>query len=281
MELSDGYLARFSGVARLYGKDALSRLAGAHVTVIGVGGVGSWTVEALARSGIGVLTLIDMDDVCVTNTNRQLPALDGTIGHPKIDVLGNRVREINPECRVECVPMFVTPGNVDSLVPHDTHFVVEAVDRTSIKAAILHECRTRRTPVVTVGGSGGRRDPTRLQVADLAVSGHDMLLRLTRKRLRRVHQWEMGNGQYFGIRTVFSTEPQVFPWGDGSVCAEPEPDSPLRMDCASGVGAAAFLTGTVGFLAASEVVTQIATSQIVRPTPLTASPAAEPAQTNA
>jgi len=281
MPISDSYRERFSGLARLYGAPALERLWSARVTVIGVGGVGSWTVEALARSGIGSIDLIDLDDVCITNTNRQLPALVNTVGVPKIEVLEARVAEINPECRVTAVPMFVTPSNVEAILPREATFVIEAIDRTSVKAAILHECRRRGIPVVTVGGSGGRKDPTRLQVADLAVSGHDMLLRLTRKRLRRVHGWEMGNGHRFGIRTVFSSEPQVFPWTDGTVCAEPEPDASLRMDCASGVGAACFLTGAVGFLAAGEVVSQIATGELIQPVPLPEPAAAAPEQTDA
>lgn len=266
--MQDAYESRFSGLSRLYGREALPRLAAAHVVVVGVGGVGSWTVEALARSGIGRLSLIDLDDVCITNTNRQLPALEETVGRPKTEVLAARCRSIHPGLRVDEIPAFVTPANVAELIPSDASLLIDAIDRTSVKAALLHHCRRTQLPVVTVGGSGGRLDPSRLQIADLAVSGHDMLLRLTRKRLRRAHGWEAGEQHHFGVRTVFSTEPQRFPWSDGSVCDRPEPDSSLRMDCASGVGAACFLTGAVGFLAAAEAVTQIATGQLVLPEPL-------------
>lgn len=248
---------RFGGVERLYGRGALERLARANVAIIGVGGVGSWTVEALARSGVGALTLIDMDDVCVTNINRQLPALDGTIGQPKVEVLAARVSEINPACRVEPVLQFLTPSNAAELLSSPFDCVIDATDRMSIKALILATCKERKLRALTIGGAGGRRDPTLVRCADLAQATRDELLRQVRKKLRNDYGWPKGAQQFFDTPAVFSLEPQVYPWSNGDVRDEPEFGGNLRMDCASGFGAATFVTGTYGFVAAAEVVRQI------------------------
>lgn len=254
---------RFGGMGRLYGMSALERLARAHVAVIGVGGVGSWTVEALARSGVGRLTLIDMDDVCVTNTNRQLPALEGEVGRPKVEVLAGRVGKIYPECVVAPVAEFFLESTADRLLspeaPYD--WVIDAVDRAAIKTLIIIKARERGIGVVTVGGAGGRRDGTQVRCGDLAGTGGDALLKQVRRELRRTHGWETGEGG-FGVPAVYSAEPQMFPQKDGTVCAaRPGKEGNLRMDCASGYGAACFVTGAFGFAAAGEVVRRIALSE--------------------
>ena len=251
---------RFGGLGRLYGRAALERLARAHVAVVGVGGVGSWTVEALARSGVGRLTLIDMDDVCITNTNRQLPAVEGEIGRPKVEVLAERVRLIYPGCAVEAVSEFFLESSADRLSKPDGQpydWVVDAVDRMSIKALLIHKACERNISVLTVGGAGGRRDPTQVRCGDLGSAGGDVLLKQVRRDLRRRHGWERGAGKDFGVPAVYSAEPQVFPQSDGTVCATPEAGENLRMDCASGYGAACFVTGAFGFAAAGEVVQRI------------------------
>ena len=161
--MHDDYAERFGGIGRLLGAPSLDKLRAAHVAVIGVGGVGSWTVEGLARSGVGALTLIDLDDVCVTNVNRQLPALDGQIGRPKIDVLAERVRLINPACHVTTVAEFFTPASAERLLSEKFDGVVDAVDLMSHKALIIAEVVKRRLKCVTVGGAGGRRDATQLR----------------------------------------------------------------------------------------------------------------------
>lgn len=252
---------RFGGVGRLYGRDALERLARAHVAVIGVGGVGSWTVEALARSGVGRLTLIDLDDVCITNTNRQLPALEGQIGRPKVEVLADRVRLINPACVVDAVTEFFLESSADRLLapacqPFD--WVVDAVDRAAIKTLIITKARAKGISVLTVGGAGGRRDATQVRCGDLGSTGGDALLKQVRRELRRTHGWANGAGNDYGVPAVYSAEPQMFPQSDGTVCAKPEAGENLRMDCASGYGAACFVTGVFGFAAAGEIVRQIA-----------------------
>ena len=257
---------RFGGVARLYGPEALEKLARTHVSIVGVGGVGSWIVEALARSGIGRLTLIDLDDVCITNTNRQLPAMEGEYGRPKIDVLAERVQRINPGCEVTRHHVFLTESTVADLIrPGCADFIVDAVDRMTPKALIIAKAREAGIEVVTIGGAGGRRDPTRIRVGDLGATSGDVLLKLVRKKLRRSHGWPQGKGHVFGVAAVFSNEIQVYPWSDGQVCDTPEPGSNLHMDCASGFGAACFVTGAFGFAAAGEIVRRLL---IAAPPPL-------------
>jgi tRNA A37 threonylcarbamoyladenosine dehydratase len=259
--MADDYEQRFGGIARLYGRAGMERLRAAHVCIVGVGGVGSWTVEALARSGIGALTLIDLDDVCVTNVNRQLPALDGSIGRPKVDVLAERVKLIHPGCRLECRPQFLTASTVSELLAPKFDFVVDAIDKLSNKCVLIAGCRERGLPVLTVGGAGGKRDGTAVRVRDLAHTEQDELLRQVRRKLRREYAFSVGShgaapmGQEpFGIPAVFSPEKPVFPWSDGTCSTEAEPGSSLTLDCASGFGTATHITGAFGFAAAGEVV---------------------------
>jgi tRNA A37 threonylcarbamoyladenosine dehydratase len=257
----DDYEQRFGGVGRLLGRDALGRLRAAHVAVVGVGGVGSWIVEGLARSGVGRLTLIDLDDVCVTNVNRQLPALDGQVGRPKVTVLAERVRLINPACEVAAVTEYFTPATAARLLAGPFDFVVDAIDRMTPKAELIAACRDRGWPVLTVGAAGGRRDPTRVQTGDLGDAFNDELLRVVRKKLRRDYGFDAGTERgrmNFGVRCVWTDEHPVFPWADGTCAAEAEPGSNLRLDCDSGFGTAVFVTGAFGLAAAGEVVRALA-----------------------
>jgi tRNA A37 threonylcarbamoyladenosine dehydratase len=255
----DDFAERFGGIARLYGRAGLERLRAAQVCVVGVGGVGSWTVEALARSGIGALTLIDLDDICVTNVNRQLPALDGQIGRPKIDALAERVRLIQPTCRVETVPDFFTAANAAELLAPHYDFVVDATDKMTNKCVLIAGCRERGRLVLTMGGAGGKRDGTAVRVADLARTEQDELLRQVRRKLRRDFGFPRDLHQEFGVPCIYSPEKPVFPWSNGTCAAEPEPGGEsLTLDCASGFGTATFVTGAFGFAAAGEIVRRIA-----------------------
>lgn len=261
--MDEEFLQRFGGIGRLYGVQALSRLATARVCVIGVGGVGSWIVEALARSGMGSLTMVDMDDVCITNINRQLPALQDTIGLPKVGVLTDRVKAINPRCEARAVCEFLTASSCERLLAPEFDFVVDAVDRMSVKALIIARCRDIGVPVITLGSAGGRRDPGQIRIADLGLAGKDELLHQVRRKLRRDHGYPKstdGKALLMGVPSVFSTEPPVYPRGDGTCARAPEPgaENGLRLDCASGYGAATFVTGAFGFVAAAEVVRRIA-----------------------
>lgn len=252
--LSDDHVRRFGAVGRLIGRDALERLAATHVCVIGLGGVGSWTVEALARSGVGALTLVDLDEVCVTNINRQLPALTDTVGRPKATVLAERVHGINPACRVEALVEFFTQENFERILSMGFDCVVDATDSVQHKVLALGECRKRGIPVLTVGASAGKRDGTRVKAADLGEAGNDALLRYVRKRLRERYDYPKGEGVHFGIRCVYSSERAVYPWADGSVCEKPEPGAAVELNCESGLGSVTFVTGAFGFAAAGEVV---------------------------
>lgn len=260
-ELSADYLDRFGGVGRLLGRAGLARLHAAHVCVVGVGGVGSWAVEGLARSGVGAITLVDLDDVCVTNVNRQLPAIDGHIGRPKVTVLAERVLAINPACRVETVQEFFTKASADRLLAAPFDYVVDAIDNMTNKALLIAEARALGRRVLTVGAAGGRCDATQIQAGDLGEAENDLLLRQVRKKLRRDHGFTAGvqrGKMHFGVRCVWSPEQPIFPWADGTCQATAEPGSNLRMDCDSGFGAAVFVTGVVGLAAAGEVVREIA-----------------------
>lgn len=252
--MDEDYLNRFSGLGRLYGHPALDRLHAAHIAVVGLGGVGSWTVEALARSGIGALTLIDLDDVCVTNVNRQLPATEGNIGRPKVDVLAERVRVINPACRVAARAEFFTPATAARLLASDYRIVVDAIDGTTGKAALIAACVRHGCRCVTVGGAGGKRDGTQVRANDLAEAWGDQLLRLVRQKLRRDHGFPPGAGHRYGVRCVFSPERPAYPWSNGTCAAEPERGSNLKLDCASGFGTAVFVTAAFGLAAAQEAV---------------------------
>jgi tRNA A37 threonylcarbamoyladenosine dehydratase len=258
---------RFGGIARLYGVDGLERLRRAHVGIVGVGGVGSWTVEALARSGIGRLTLVDPDDVCVSNVNRQIHSLDETVGRPKVEALEERVRGINPHCHVEARFESFSEASADRLVAGGFTFVVDAIDVASDKCLLLACCRDRRVPVVSCGGAGGRRDPTAVKVADLSVTGHDRLLHRVREQLRKMHEFPRGKVR-FGIDCVYSPEPLVFAQPDGSVCATraaATTGEDLRLNCESGLGTATFVTGTFGLVAAARVVERIAGANLEAP----------------
>ncbi|MDB6171580.1 MAG: UBA/THIF-type binding protein [Chthoniobacteraceae bacterium] len=257
----DDYLSRFGGIARLYGLAGLKQLRGAHVCVIGVGGVGSWAVEGLVRSGIGAITMIDLDDVCVTNVNRQLPALDGQIGRAKVDVLAERMRLINPGCELTVHTEFFTASTAEHFLTPNFDFVVDAIDKMTNKCLIIAGARDRGLAVLTVGGAGGRRDGSAVRVVDLADSTQDELLRQVRRKLRRDFGFPAGPQTPTGVACVYSPEKPLFPWSDGTACHTREPGSTLTLDCATGFGTAVFVTAAFGFAAAGEVVRQIATKE--------------------
>ncbi len=252
------YEQRFGGIARLLSRDGLERLKNSHVCVIGVGGVGSWTVEALARSGIGAITMIDLDDVCLTNVNRQLPALDGTIGRPKIEVLAERISAIHPGCRVHCEHTFFTNANSEEIIGRGFDYIVDAIDNAKLKATLIAGCRDRNVPVITIGGAGGLRDACAIEVADLSRAKNDSLLALLRKRLRQKHGFPR-SGRKMDVPCVFSHERPVYPDTEGGICENrSEAGGDLRLNCESGFGTATYVTGAFGFAAAGYVVDALA-----------------------
>lgn len=236
---------RFAGIDRLYGIGALARLRLAHVAVVGIGGVGSWAVEALARSGVGRLTLIDADDLCVSNTNRQLPALAGQYGRAKVRAMAERCRAINPLLQVEEKAVFLTPSNLECLLRPRFDLVLDACDSFRSKVEMIAWCRRRRQPIITVGAAGGRTDATRIRVRDLSRTEHDAMLSLIRKKLRAQFGFPRNVARHFGVPAVYSLENVRYPQADGEVCGvRPASGSAsLRPDCGAGLGAASHVTG--------------------------------------
>lgn len=251
------YEARFGGIARLFGRSGMEKLRAAHVAVIGLGGVGSWATEALARSGVGALTLVDLDDVCIGNTNRQLHALDGEFGRPKVEVLTRRVRAINPECIVHPCQSFFTRTTASDILKTRFDFVLDAIDSPSKKCLLVARCRELHIPVIVTGASAGKRDLLAVRVKDLAFSSHDRLLQEVRKKLRARDGFPRQQ-QPFGVLCVYSDEPPVFATPDGAITTERDQVQDLRLDCSSGLGTASFVTGTFGLVAAGQIVRQIA-----------------------
>lgn len=255
---SESYDQRFGGTRRLYGNSEVEIMRAAHVCVVGIGGVGSWAVEALIRTGLGEITLIDMDDVCVTNINRQIHAMTGTIGQSKIEVMAERIKLINPECKINLIDDFITPENQAEYISKEFDYVLDAIDSMKPKAALLAYCKSNKIKVITTGGAGGQTDPTQIQITDLTKTIQDPLAKKLRDTLRRHHNFTKNPKRKFGIDCVYSTEHLKYPQADGSVCAtKATADGPKRMDCASGFGAATVVTATFGFVAVSRIVEKL------------------------
>ena len=254
------YDHRFSGIGRLYGKEGLRRFKRAHICIVGIGGVGSWAAEALARAAVGSLTLVDLDDICVTNTNRQIHALESTLGQPKAEVMAKRIREINPQCKVTPQLVFFTNSSIAQIFKQDFDFVIDAIDNVTNKCLLINTCKRRNIPVITSGGAGGRKDPTKIKIDDLSRTTHDRLLLKVRQRLRKEYGFPTNRKRKFNVPTVFSPEPVSYPTSDGSVCEPGEKRNSganLRLDCESGYGTTTAVTATFGFAAASCILNHI------------------------
>ena len=250
---------RFGGIGRLYGAAALLRFRRAHVCVVGVGGVGSWVVEALARSAIGQLTLIDLDNVAESNINRQIQAMASSLGKAKVRALAERIAEINPWCQVNEIEDFVAPDNLDELIGgHDYDYVIDAIDSVAAKTALIVYCRERGIPLVTIGGAGGQVDPTRIEVCDLCRTEQEPLLAKVRKRLRAKHGFPRGTKNKFGIDAVYSMEPLKYP-ESGEPCSLDADDRSgvTGLNCA-GFGSSMAVTASFGLVAAAHVLRKLA-----------------------
>lgn len=257
---SEEYQSRFGGIARLYGRASLKTFSESHVAVVGIGGVGAWIAEALARSGVGALTLMDLDDICVTNTNRQIHALDSTIGQPKVDAMAERLRAIHPRIEIHLLKAFYGESTEERLFDTPFDILADAIDSVRQKAHLLAAARRRQRSVVSVGGAAGRVDPCRIAVDDLSRTEGDRLLMLVRKALRSDYGFPRPGKGRFGIPTVYSNEVPRYPAADGSVCARPEPGMPGGMNCDTGLGSATHLTATMGFVAAGRILDLLAAS---------------------
>ncbi len=260
--LSDNWQRRFGGIARLYGVSAAERLAQAHFVVLGLGGVGSWAAEALARTGVGALTLIDPDEVCLSNVNRQLPALSSSAGEAKAEVLAERLSQINPELRLSLRLEFLTKDNLEQLLPA-CDGIVDAIDQVGPKTALLNHAKRNKINLIVTGGAGGQRDPRLLATADLSQTYNDPLLAKVRNNLRR-HYGFPREGKKFGIECVYSSEQLHYPNSEGELCSTQTAsdktqsnqgtNTPLRLDCASGFGAVSMVTASFGMMAASRLI---------------------------
>ena len=250
---------RFSGVARLYGEEAAARFRAARVVVVGIGGVGSWAAEALARSAIGHLALVDLDHVAESNTNRQIHALGDVYGKAKVDAMAERVRAINPACTVRAIDDFATADNAAALV-EGADVVLDCIDQVVAKAALIAAAKAAGVPVVTCGAAGGRFDPTRVRCEDLARLAGDPLLAKVRHKLRRDHGFprDTGDGKRprrFDVVGVYSDEPLLRP---SAACdADGGPVAGAALACA-GYGSSVVVTATLGFVAAGQALALLA-----------------------
>ena len=258
--MNDIHAQRFGGIQRLYGLASSQKLSAAHVCIVGIGGVGSWAAEAIARTGIGTITLIDLDDICTTNTNRQIQALVTTVGQMKTDVMADRIRAINPDVQVHVIEDFLTADTLEEYLTPSFSVVIDCIDNVRSKAAIINACKRRKIPLITVGGAGGQTDPTRILVADLAKSQNDPLLAKVKTTLRRDYGFPKGEKSKFGVECIFSTESLKYPQADGSVCATKaiaNNNESMKLDCNQGFGASVMVTGSFGFFAAARAVAKI------------------------
>lgn len=256
---------RFGGINRLYGAAALEQLAQAHAVVIGIGGVGSWGAEALARSGIGRLTLVDLDHVAESNFNRQLHALEPSLGQAKVEAMAARIALINPWCEVRCVDDFLTPENVGEIIGSDPQtLVLDAMDQVAAKVALIAWCKRHRQMVVTCGAAGGKLRGELVQGADLSETTQDPLLAKVRTGLRRDHRFPAGQlkpgkapakRSRFGIQAVYSTEAVKRPVQDGDSCAPFDPAGGAPLACA-GYGSLVTVTAVFGMVAAGLLIDQ-------------------------
>ena len=254
--MSDEYQQRFGGIERLYGKQAFSWLRNMRVCVIGLGGVGSWAVEALARSGVEHLLLIDYDEIALTNINRQIHALDSTLGEKKAQALQQRVAEINPACQCDVIDDFITDRNLFDHLPADAgiDYVIDAIDSIKFKAALIYYCKRNKIPVITTGAAGGLTDPTQIMIKDLTRTYNDPLVAKVRAQLRAQHGYTRNLKRYFGVECVFSAQQQAYPREDGSIGHQKPGIHGVHLDCTMGYGSASFVTATMGFVAVSRAI---------------------------
>lgn len=253
---------RFGGIARTYGARGLERFQAAHVCVVGVGGVGSWAVEALARSAIGRLTLIDLDNVTESNINRQLPALSSTLGAPKIEVLKTRILDINPSCQVDLIEDFIELATIPQFIHKDMDYVIDCIDNFRVKAALIAYCKRHKIRIISLGGAGGQRDPSQIRVGDLARSQQDPLLARVRKQLRQDYHFSRNPKRRFEVTCVWSEEQMRFPTAAGEMSTErPSDSAATSLSCAGGLGSVMTVTASFALFAVSHVLDKLATQQ--------------------
>ena len=250
--------ASFNGFRQLVGDEAFARVSTASVCVVGLGGVGSWVVEALARSGVGALTLVDLDEVCVTNINRQLHALTTTVGQSKAETLAERVGQINPSCTVTVMKRFFSEQTADDILDQGYSLLLDTIDSAEHKTLLLAECVRRGIPAITVGSAGNRLSPELIRVHDLSKTIHDPLLQIVRKKLRQDHEFPRGDRTLFEIPCVYAPQQKGSSAYEPPACALQESTETRQAaqakSCNAGLGSAVYVTGTIGFIAAAQAI---------------------------
>lgn len=237
----DEYERRFAGVAKIYGEDSFSHYEKSHVMVIGIGGVGSWAVEALARSGVGELSLVDMDVVAASNINRQLPAMSTTLGHEKIAVMAERCHAINPRIKINLIDDYLTPENIKEILAGNPDLILDCIDDVKAKFALMLHCRFNKIPLIVSGGAGGKLDPLKIRVADLSKTEQDPMLAKLRAQLRAKGICKKPK-EKFGITCVYSIDN---PFSSADVCAS------AGLRC-GGYGSAVVVTSSFAMVAVAE-----------------------------
>ena len=254
--MNSDYNARFGGTQRLYTSQGQKKLKEAHIAIVGIGGVGSWTVESLARSGVGKITLMDMDDVCFTNIGRQVHAMSSTAGQFKVQVMKERILDISPDCHVHVIEEFFTESTKDLFFSSRYDFVIDAIDSVNNKALLVAECFNRNIPIITCGGAAGKIDPSKVLISDLNRTKNDPLLARMRKILRKKHNFEQYKNRKYGIACVFSTELSRY-YHEDTICDRPTGPESARINCHQGMGTSSFITGTFGFYQAAHALNYI------------------------
>ena len=249
---------RFGSLARLYGEPELQKIQNAHICVVGIGGVGSWAIEALARSGVRHLTLIDGDDISRSNINRQCHALESTIGQMKAKVMQQRVMDINPECECVIFEQYINEENISDLLMPDSEenfdCIIDAIDRIKYKSLMIHFCKKHKIKVIATGGAGGLIDPSQIEIKDLSRTWNDPLASAVRLALRQVHNFSRNLKRSFGVPCVYSTEQQRYPDKDGNVGYQKPGVAKLSLDCSYGYGSSVMVTSAFGFTAAARAI---------------------------
>ena len=245
---------RFGGISRLYGLQEADILRSAHICVIGIGGVGSWAAEALARSGVGKISIIDHDDIAASNVNRQIHSLSSTLEQSKVETMAERIQQINPLCDCQAIDDFITDSNYQKYLDRGYHYVIDAIDSIKFKAAIIYYCKRNKIPIITTGGAGGLIDPTAITISDLSKTWNDPLAAKVRSQLRHQYNYTSNLKRSFGIQCVFSTEQQRYPKEDGSVDYAKPGVKNVTLDCNLGFGSSSCVTATFGFVAAARAI---------------------------
>jgi len=252
------YEEKFSSLSRVYGVEMMKMLANAHICVVGIGGVGSWAAEALVRTGIGKITLVDGDTISRSNANRQIHTLESTIGQSKVDTMKQRLLDINSECEVQTIGQYLDESNFRDILERGYDCVIDAIDGFKSKTKMIYCCKRNKIPIITTGGAGGLIDPTKIQVSDLSSTWNDPLAAKVRSELRYWHGFTRNKRYTFGVPCVYSIEQQRYPDKDGNVSYAKPGVSGLSLDCNFGYGSSVAVTAMFGFTAAATAIERLA-----------------------